>query len=149
MRQCNLPLSLSTARLKATLACGTVSGNLRTTVLFARLSRETIEEAVAFRRATVRLIALIVMIMAGSELVLCDIVSHTGRQTKVASSQHSQDQSDEDCGCTDGCLCCCSHFMVSAMVSLPKAETLAIVAPEQLPPQPYADPTHIYRPPRA
>ena len=74
-------------------------------------------------------------------------ITSSGGKTQIQAPAESKDSRTHKGAC-DQCYCC-SHFIPAGTVSLPKVEALALVAPDLLPPQPYAEPVRIYRPPRA
>ena len=98
-------------------------------------------------RSTVRLIAILFVFLTGMELVACDFTSHDQTTHFSDSSQH---QSDDPCGCDDdGCLCCCSHVLLTATFSLPAVEFVADLSSHQQIEAPDSESIPLFRPPRA
>ncbi|MEQ1887119.1 MAG: hypothetical protein ABL967_18805 [Bryobacteraceae bacterium] len=98
------------------------------------------------KRYLTQIVAVILLILGAAETVFCDTVSHYATQSSASSS--STTQGDEECGCSDGCICCCRHALP---VTLPVPEAVEAAAPISevvLPSMPVAEPLGIYHPPR-
>lgn len=116
---------------------------------FATPTHETIEgRVVAFKRSTIRIVALLILMPSGVETVMCDVVSHKG-ESHITNAGSSDQQSDEDCGCSDGCLCCCAHAIPTVVVSLANVERFTEPSPDVLPLAPSTISLRIYHPPKA
>jgi hypothetical protein len=99
-----------------------------------------------FSRATVRLFALLMLMFSGVETLVCDILTDSPKQTANATA--GDQTSDDDCGCLDGCLCCCTHAIPAATLTLANLALLRIVSLDL--PQLRLDPIQVsvYHPPR-
>jgi len=89
-----------------------------------------------------RIAAVIILLLAGVELVACDVFSH-------ATCEISGAPSDQSTNSGDACLCCCIHIVVrTPLVFEPTEEAIAL---DHLPPIPFSsfESASIYHPPRA
>lgn len=96
------------------------------------------------RPATFRLAAVAILLLAGVELLACDLLSNPACEI---SRSLSADGSDDASG-GDGCLCCCCHIVVSTPFVLAPAEETVWIAFLPEPEPPSRQPAGIYRPPR-
>lgn len=99
-------------------------------------------------RSTIRLLALLLLLFSGVETLICDIASHKNQQTTSKSSA-GQQSDDEDCGCTDGCLCCCAHVIPTPPFTLATLGPVVLPTAEPVLLEPESIHTPIYHPPRA
>jgi hypothetical protein len=103
------------------------------------------ESLMSCRPGICRLVATLVLLLAGMELLACDLIAPRTCELQTASD-HSGD-SGEVSG--DDCLCCCSHVV--------PARTFRLAAMEGVAPADICGPsgrfflieTRIYHPPRA
>lgn len=100
-------------------------------------------------RSTIRLFALLVLLFSGVETLVCDVLFHESHKQSASSTSASQQSDDEDCGCTDGCLCCCTHVIPAPAFTLASLGPLALITSD--PPQASPRTTHIRieHPPRS
>ena len=99
----------------------------------------------ALKRSTIRLVAVLFILMSGVELVACGLTERS-RASHITSVTH--EQSDEACGCDDGCLCCCSHVLPVAVFSVPAVKIAKDKILFAQPGAPDSSLVRLYRPPR-
>lgn len=99
--------------------------------------------------STIRLLALLILLFSGVETLVCDVLSDGGHRQTASSTSTGQQSDDEDCGCTDGCLCCCMHVIPTPAFTLASLGPLVLLTPELPQPAPETVHTAIYHPPRA
>jgi hypothetical protein len=91
-----------------------------------------------------RLVTLLVLLMAATEIFACQLISP---DTCIFSS-HSTHDSDQDCS-GDGCLCCCAHIVVVApIVPLVNLGFISQAVPAEDIQAPDFPPSGIEHPPR-
>ena len=99
-------------------------------------------EAMPSRITTFRIVAVIMLLLTGVELVACEAFSPATCEISGAPSDQSTDSGD-------ACLCCCFHIVVATPFVLEPTEK--IVALELVTPVPFPsqESAKIYHPPKA
>lgn len=98
----------------------------------------------AHRSTVRRVITLLLLLMAATEIFACQLISP---DTCIFSS-HSTNDSDEG-GSGDGCLCCCAHIVVVApAVGLVALGFVSLPLPFENIQAPAVPPNRIEHPPR-
>ncbi|MDP2996718.1 MAG: hypothetical protein Q8N47_04465 [Bryobacterales bacterium] len=96
------------------------------------------------RLAIFRLAAVAFLLLAGVELLACDLLSNSACEiSRSFSTDGSGDASDGD-----GCLCCCCHIVVSTPFVLGFTQETVWIAFLPEPEPPSRQPDGIYHPPR-
>ncbi len=93
------------------------------------------------RVTTFRIVAVVILLLTGVELIACEIVSHAACEISGASGDQSTDSGDS-------CLCCCVHIVVrTPLVFEPTEEAIALEAFLRTPFSSFES-ASIYHPPR-
>lgn len=100
----------------------------------------------ALRRYLAQIVAVLLLLLGAAETVFCDTASHGAARSGATTT--SNNQSDEDCGCSDGCMCCCRHALPVTLIVAEAVEAAAPIPEVVLPAAPVAEPLGIYHPPR-
>ena len=101
-------------------------------------------EVMSFRRAIFRSAAVAFLLLAGVELLACDLLAAPACEI---SRSLSSDGVDGACG-GDGCLCCCCHIVVFTPFVLEPAEVTVSVVLFPEPERPSHQRERVYHPPR-
>lgn len=89
-----------------------------------------------------RIAAVVILLLAGMELIACEVLCPSTCEISGAQSDQTSDSGD-------ACLCCCFHVVLKARVVFePTEETVAL---NTLPPIPFSsfESASIYHPPKA
>ena len=97
------------------------------------------------RTITTRIIAVLLLLMAGAEIYACDI---SDACFSGPANQSSQQSNDCDQATGDDCLCCCHHVVPVAVFVLEPAEQVFEKPVPPLIPQRASIPAHIDHPPQ-
>jgi hypothetical protein len=98
------------------------------------------------RTITIRIVAVLLLLMAGAEVYACAIFDACTAGSPVQSSQQSSD-CDQPTG--DNCLCCCQHLMPVAVFVLEPGEQVFDEPVPPLIPQQISEPSRIDHPPQS
>jgi hypothetical protein len=91
-----------------------------------------------------RVVTLLVLLLAATEIFACDLIS----QDSCIFSSHATHDSDQDCS-GDGCLCCCAHIVIAAPIGpLAPLEFISRAVSSEKIQTPDSPPSRIERPPR-
>ena len=97
------------------------------------------------RTTTIRIVAVLLLLIAGAEIYACDVSDSCIAGSENRSSQQSND-CDQPAG--DNCLCCCHHVVPVAVFVLEAAEQVVDKPAPPLMSQLAAVPAHIDHPPK-
>lgn len=95
------------------------------------------------RKLAIRLMAFLLLFVMGGDAVACEFLSHDHFESfRVPSDDMRHHQSH------DHCICCCTHVVVAAPITVPEptglVELLAYIEPGRA----MRTPASIYHPPR-
>ena len=90
----------------------------------------------------VRIVAIFLLLLTGVELVACELASPEACELTGGQGSGGAD-------CSDACLCCCIHIVVTSPIAFDPSEVAVYFEP--LPPVPFAslESAAVYHPPRA
>lgn len=92
-----------------------------------------------------RLVALGLVLLAGVEVLACDLVSP---EFCKVSSQTNGDKSSQAGDGADNCLCCCTHYVAPSEIRLVEFMMVGVAATLMPALGPLPEPSRILHPPR-
>lgn len=92
-----------------------------------------------------RLVALGLVLLAGFEVLACDLVSPEFCKVSTKTNGDTPGQASDG---ADNCLCCCTHYVAPAEIRLVEFMIVGVAAPLMPAFGPLPEPSRILHPPR-